>query len=243
MATESTPSQSEIVNFLSQRHNLTTWPQAEVEKLAQDVKVLRVKAGDLIFDPSYQADDAYLVYTGQIRQSVTSAQGVEWWHRTLPEGEFFTQQALFRGASYASTARAELDTVLLHVSAAVLSELLGKHPDLWVLFYTNTAARLQAIPLLRSLDDHQIERLSVAAVKKSLEIGDLICTANQADSSIYLIDRGQVRITQQMQTEFSGGGQLIGTAPTPDVVQQQGFADLPHLLTAGNYFVGGLMRV
>lgn len=243
MATESTPSQSEIVNFLSQRRNLTTWPQAEVEKLAQDVKVLRLKAGDLIFDPSYQADDAYLVYTGQIRQSVTSAQGVEWWHRTLPEGEFFTQQALFRGASYASTARAERDTVLLHVSAAVLSELLGKHPDLWVLFYTNTAARLQAIPLLRSLDDHQIERLSVAAVKKPFESGDLICTANQAESSIYLIDRGQVRITQQMQTEFSGGGQLTSTPPTPDVVQQQGFADLPHLLTAGNYFVGGLMRV
>ena len=46
-----------------------------------------------------------------------------------------------------------------------------------------------------------------------------------------------------MQTELSGGGQLIATGPTPDVVQQQGFSALPHLLTAGNYFVGGLMRI
>lgn len=243
MATDSIPSQNEIFEFLRQRRHLAAWPQTEVEELAKEVQVLPVTAGSLIFDTSYQADDAYLVYSGQIRQSVTSAQGVEWWHRSLPQGEFFTQQALFRGASYASTARAEQDSVLLRVSAAVLSELLSKHPDLWVIFYTNTAARLQAIPLLRSLDDHQIERLSVTANKKSYEIGEPICTADQPESAVYLIDRGQVRITQQMQTEFSGGGQLIGVAPTPEIVRQQGFAALPHLLTAGNYFVGGLMRI
>lgn len=243
MAIDSTPSQSEIFEFLSQRPRLAAWPPAEVEKLAKEVQVLPVPAGNLVFDTTYQADDAYLVYAGQIRQSVTSERGVEWWHRTLPHGEFFTQQALFRGASYASTARAEQDSVLLRISAAVLSELLGKHPELWVIFYTNTAGRLQASPLLRSLDDHQIERLSVAATKNSFEIGAPICTANQEESYIYLIDRGQVRITQQMQTELTGGGQLIGTTPTPEIVQQQGFAALPHLLTAGNYFVGGLMRI
>ncbi|HSN75467.1 MAG TPA: cyclic nucleotide-binding domain-containing protein [Anaerolineae bacterium] len=243
MTAETTLSWNEIYAFLSQRPRISTWPPAEVEQLARDVVVISVPAGGLVFDTHYQADDAYLVYSGQVRQSVASAQGVEWWHRTLHDGEFFTQQALFRGASYASTAKAELDSVLLRVSAAILSDLLTKHPELWVIFYTNTAARLQAIPLLRSLDDDQIERLSVTAEEKSYEAGEPICTAEQAESYLYLIDRGQVRITQQMQTELSGGGQLIATAPTPEVVQQQGFRALPHVLTAGNYFVGGLMRI
>lgn len=239
---DTTPSRKEIYDFLSQIPRLAAWPAAEVEKLSNDVEVLNIPAGGYVFETSYQADDAYLVYAGQVRQAVASAQGAEWWHRTLRDGEFFTQQALFRGASYASTAKAELDSVLLRVSAAILSDLLTKHPDLWVIFYTNTAARLQAIPLLRSLDDDQIERLSVTAEEKPFEAGETICSADQAESWLYLIDWGQVSITQQVQTELSGG-QPIATAPTPEVVRQQGFSVLPHLLTAGNYFVGGLMRI
>ncbi len=243
MTAETTPSWSEIHAFLKERPRLATWPQAELEKLAKDVEVVEVPAGGAVFGAHYQADDAYLVYAGQVRQSVASAQGAEWWHRTLRQGDLFTQQALFRGASYASTAKAVLPSVLLRISAAVLSELLGKHPELWSIFYTNTAARLQAMPLLRSLDDDQIERLSVTASERSFEAGETICTADEAESYLYLIDWGQVRITQQMQTEFSGGGQLIATNPTPEVLQQQGFSALPHVLTAGNYFVGGLMRI
>jgi CRP-like cAMP-binding protein/uncharacterized membrane protein YdbT with pleckstrin-like domain len=243
VAAETTPNWNEISEFLSQRPRLATWPPAEVDKMAKEVEVIQKLAGEFVFDTTYQADDAYLVYSGQVRQSVASAQGVEWWHRTLRDGEFFTQQALFRGASYASTARAEQNSVLLRVSAAVLSELLAKHPELWSIFYTNTAARLQAIPLLRSLDDHQIERLSVTANEVTFEPGETICSANQANGELFIIDWGQVRITEQAQTELSGGGQLIATTPTPEVIQQQGFSALPHLLTAGNYFVGGLMRI
>ncbi len=109
MTAETTLSWNDIYDFLKERPRLAPWPPAEVEKLAKDVEVISVPAGGLVFDTSHQADDAYLVYSGQVRQSVASAQGVEWWHRALPAGDFFTQQALFRGASFASTARAELE--------------------------------------------------------------------------------------------------------------------------------------
>lgn len=243
MPSEATLSWEEIYEFIRQRPRLATWPQAELEKLARVIEELRVPARSFVFDSRYQADDAYIVYSGQVRQSVANAQGVEWWRRILQPGELFTQQALFRGASYASTAVAESDSVLLRISAAALSELLIKHPELWAIFYTNTAARLQAVPLLRSLDDHQIERLSVSANELSVEAGQPICSAEQEDGNLYIVDWGQVRVTQQMQTEMSGGGRLIATAPAQDVIQAQGFAALPHVVTAGNYFVGGLMRI
>lgn len=243
MPPEATPSWEEIYEFIKQRPRLGTWPQAELEKLAREIEVMSVPAGSYVFDTHYQADDAYMIYSGQVRQSVSSAQGAEWWHRILQPGEFFTQQALFRGASYASAAIAEQDSLLLHISAAMLSELLVKHPELWAIFYTNTAARLQGVPLLRSLDDDQIERLSVTANEVSFEAGQPICSAEQADGSLYIIDWGQVRVTQQMQTELSGGGRLIATSPTPEVIQGQGFGALPHVLTAGSYFVGGLISV
>ncbi len=243
MTSENSPSPQEIAEFLAARPRLATWPPAELDKLASDIEVLRAPVGSLVFDMRHQADDAYLVYSGQVRQSVTSAQGEEWWRRTLRAGDLFTQQALFRGASYASAAIAEEDSTLLRVSAAVLSELLTKHPELWAIFYTNTAARLQAMALLRKLDDDQIERLSVTSEERTFEAGANICTAEQGESYLYLIDWGQVRILQQAQTEMSGGGQLIAVAPTPEVLARQGFAALPHLLTAGNYFVGGLMRI
>lgn len=243
MTPEASPSWEEIYEFFKTRPLMGTWPPAELEKLARAIEVMRVPARTPVFEARDQADDAWIIYAGQVRQSVASSQGDEWWHRTLLQGDFFTQQALFRGASYASAATAERDSVLLHISAATLSELLVKHPNLWSIFYTNTAARLQAIPLLRSLDDIQIERLSVAATEHTLEAGDVICAADQAEGFLYIIDWGQVRITEQMQTELSGGGRLIVTDATPEVVQGQGFAELPHLLTAGNYFVGGRVSI
>ena len=181
MTAQTAPTWQEIYEFLKARPRLATWPPAEVEKLAHDVEVIEVASGQYVFDTRYQADNAYMIYAGQVRQSVSSAQGVEWWYRILPQGDFFTQQALFRGASYASSAVAEQDSILLRVSAALLSELLVRHPELWAIFYTNTAARLQAVSLLRSLDDDQIERLSVTANEKTYQPGEHICAADQAE--------------------------------------------------------------
>ena len=64
MAAETTLSWNDIYNFLKDRPRLAAWPQAEVEQLARDVVVIDVPTGGLVFDTSYQADDAYLVYSG-----------------------------------------------------------------------------------------------------------------------------------------------------------------------------------
>ena len=118
-----------------------------------------------------------------------------------------------------------------------------RHPELWAIFYASSAPRLQAIPLLRSLDDDQIDRLSAAVEEKEFSPGQRICTATDPNGSVWLIDTGQVKITQQMETVFSGSSTLAATTPSAQVRTTQGFQTLPQLLTAGNFFVGGLMAI
>ncbi len=133
----------------------------------------------------------------------------------------FAQQSLFRGQHYATTARAEQDSTLFRISATTLSKLLVRHPELWAIFYASSAPRLQAIPLLRSLDDDQIDRLSAAVEEKEFSPGQRICTATDPNGSVWLIDTGQVKITQQMETVFSGSSTLAATTPSAQVQATQ----------------------
>lgn len=242
MAELTKPSQDQILALLKTISAFKSWPARDLEQLAGQAVAINVDADEPVFEASHQSDDAYIVYTGAVRQSVTSVDGKIWWSRSLHVGELFAQQALFRGASYASAAVAEADSLLLLIKASTLAELLIKHPDLWSIFYNNTARRLQAIPLLRALDDDQITHLSVATVERTYKAGEKICHKDDPAGSVYLINWGQVRITEQAQTEMISG-RLEATAPTAELISQQGFIPLPHLITAGNYFVGGLMRI
>lgn len=235
--------QQEIYSALKGLPRLSTWPDSELRELAKEVETVTPQAGNFVFDPAFKSDDAYIVHEGQVRQSVLSANGDEFWHRILGKRDIFAQQSLFRGQHYATTARAEQDSTLFRISATTLSKLLVRHPELWSIFYASSAPRLQAIPLLRSLDDDQIDRLSVAIEEKEFSPGQRICSATDPNGSVWLIDTGQVKVTQQMETVFSGSSTLAATTPSAQVQTTQGFKSLPQLLTAGNFFVGGLMAI
>ena len=149
----------EIYKTSKERPRLSTWPDFELREVAKEVEVVFKKPGEDVFDPSWRSDDAFIIYEGAVRQSVLSATREEFWHRTLAKGDIFVQQSLFRGKRFTTTASAEQDLTLFRISATTLSKLLVRHPELWAIFYASSAPRLQAIPLLRSLDDDQIDRL------------------------------------------------------------------------------------
>jgi len=242
--TNALPDAASIAQFIKDNTSLAGWSKADLEQLAREADPVQVAANRFVFDDSYQADDAYIVYSGQVRQFVVKKDGVPWWDRVLQPGELFTQQALFLGASHASSAQAQTDSVLLKISAALLSDLLTKHPELWKIFYTNTARRLQAVPLLRSLDDNEIERFSVTATEITCKPNQVICSYNDPDGSLYVINWGQVRILEQKETVLNSSGALASDTPSHQVLENQGFPQEGEIiLTAGNYFVGGLVKI
>ena len=233
---------NQIYRFLKTLSPLKQWSDSDLQRLAERVEEVHASQGEPVFDSTYQADDAYIVYQGQVRQSVRNAEGIEWWYRTHTQGQFFAQQALFRGKEHASAAVAETDTILLRIGAPILAEMLNKHPELWRFFQNNTAARLQAIPLLRNLDDSDIERLAVSADVKEFGPGQTICTTDEADGALWIIDWGQVQISEQAEVAMAGG-KLVAVPPSSTVQVDQGFPEGEGIVTAGNYFVGGLVGI
>lgn len=230
-----------IVEFLKNRPRLSAWSLKDIEKLAEDIEALEYRAGQPIFAVEYEADDGYLLNQGKVLQSIYTASGEEWSTRTINPGDFFMQQALFRGQGHASAARALSDSVVFRIPAALLAQVLTDHPDLWSIIQSPAAARLQAMPLLRSLDDDQIQQLAISTEVREFKAGAQICNVSDREGCLWLVDWGQVRITEQAQTMLSGG------RPTPSTVTpqglSQGFDRLPQIVTAGNWFVGGQVTI
>lgn len=230
----------EKIRFLRERPFLSTWATADIEALADQVDEQPYRAGDLVFSAASQSDDAYLVYSGRVKQSILTPAGVEWWSLICNPGDAFVHQALYRGQGYASTAEALENTVILRVPAPVFSQLLSRHPELWAVIQNPSAARLQAIPLLRCLDDDQIQQFATYTTTKEFKPGEVICRADDPTGLLWIIDWGQVTVTSPALGGLGGPS----AAETPSQGPQNGAPSTPsRLLTAGNWFVGGKVDI
>lgn len=227
--------------FLRSLPRLTKWPERDVRWLAASVTDFVLEKDQLVFAQSPESDDAFIVVNGRVRQFIADKTGEEWWYRTCTAGHALMQERLFRGEGHATQAVAEARSTLLRVHASVLTEALTRHPDLWDLLTSSNAFRLQGIPLLRVLDDDQIEILAVSSESREFKKGDTICNKDEEPGRLWIVDWGQVRITDRGAVGYNSGGVVTvyesrgGSARPP--------ASEPSILTAGNYFCGGKLGI
>ncbi len=232
---------TELIKFLRERPLLNSWPVSDIEELAKQVTFRQYRAGESVFTSDVRGDDAFLVYRGRVRQSAYDANGKEWWSRLHTVGDIFVQQALYRGRGYASAAKAEGLSEIIRVPAPVFAAILGKHPELWAIIQNPAATRLQAIPLLRALEDEQVEQLALATETKQFKPGEVICTPADPAGYLWIIDWGQVKLSSPPQIG-AGRGQRPAQAPMGGSVSAQDTAS-ESILTAGNWFFGGAVRI
>ncbi|MCB0246373.1 MAG: cyclic nucleotide-binding domain-containing protein [Anaerolineae bacterium] len=233
--------QYEIEAFLRTLPRVSNWPERDIRWLASNAVQVELPADTSVFARSTQSDDAFIVYDGQVRQYIEDAKGEEWWFRTCTKGAVLMQERLFRGEGHATQAVTEMRSILLQVHASALNELLTRHPELWDLLSFSTAFRLQGIPILRALNDNQIEILASTVEIKEFKPGQTICTREDEDGRLWIIDWGQVRISERGEVGVDGGGHNV-------VYEQNGqgsskSSSQPSILTAGNYFAGGQLAI
>lgn len=230
-----------IEAFLRTLPRVSTWPERDIRWLASNAVPVDLPAGTSVFARSTRSDDAFIVYEGQVRQFIKDTKGEEWWFRTCTKGAVLMQERLFRGEGHATQATADIRSTLLQVHASTLNELLTRHPELWDLLSFSTAFRLQGVPILRVLKDNQIEILASTIESKEFKPGETICTRDDEDGRLWIIDWGQVRISERGEVGLDSGGHSVvydqngnaGSQPSPQ----------PPILTAGNYFAGGKLNI
>ncbi|MCB0205390.1 MAG: PH domain-containing protein [Anaerolineae bacterium] len=231
--------QHDIQAFLRTLPRLTSWPERDIRWLAGNVSQVELAERSPVFTGSMKSDDAFIVYTGQVRQFIADEAGTEWWFRTCTRGDVLIQERLFRGEGHATEAVTETRSVLLRIHAPVLNELLTRHPELWDLLRSSTAFRLQGIPLLRALEDNQIEILASTVDAVEFKPGETICTRDDEEGHLWIIDWGQVHIVERgaVGVDSSGRGVVFDQNGSPASEPP------PSVLTAGNYFASGMLSI
>ena len=197
------------------------WPDFRTE-LQFKMGTLRLTKGQPIFTPGDNTRYLYLVMNGSvIEQSLRDKDGQAgpiWLELKHETGSYFGQHALFT-ERYDSYAVAGEDATILTMAAADLRAALERNPELYEeLLQEKLAGRLRRIPLLRSLQDWQVRRLTqVIQDKQNFTRGELLPLNDKA--GVWIVDWGQIEVT--------------GPA------SRAGGTEAPWRISAGSFIVAG----
>src|SRR5215470_7883077 len=116
---------------------------AELEKLAQEVDQVDVKAGDVIFNQFDRGDALYVVESGSVRIWVMDEDVKEVTLAELKPGEFFGELAVLDRGERSTSASAVVDTHLHRLSSDDFQQFLMEHPDIAIDVICEIGARMR----------------------------------------------------------------------------------------------------
>ena len=106
-------------------------PAALQEALCGNARVVRLRAGDLLFQRGDDNDGIYAVLEGGVRFSAVNRAGKESVAGLAERPQWFGEVALLDGGRRTHHAWADSDVTLAHVPLPVISQWLEEHPAHW----------------------------------------------------------------------------------------------------------------
>lgn len=185
--------EDEVWKVIEKSPLVTKWPWFRQQMLPW-LNIVPYEAGSTVFQRGDPPLYFYVVIEGAVVQRLIGP-GQSWFEMTFKPGQFFGQHALFTG-QYDSIASVTQDgrARLLRMTAADLRKAMEHNADLYEeLLHEKRAARLRRMPLLRSLNDAQVRRLTEAIEERDFAAGDKMPVSEQA--GIWMIEWGQVTVT------------------------------------------------
>lgn len=101
---------------------------AELDRIAQGARELRVARNEVIFRRGDPADGFFVVVLGQVKLALSSPQGMEKVVELIGPGQSFGEAVMFMGRPYPVYAQALVETVLLHINRNVINEGIDTDP-------------------------------------------------------------------------------------------------------------------
>jgi CRP-like cAMP-binding protein len=102
----------------------------EIARIARGTREINAVRGDILFRKGDPSNGFHLVVYGQIKLAFTSSQGSEKVVDIMGQGQTFGEAVMFMEKPYMVYAQALNDSLLLHISKAVMLKELDKDPKL-----------------------------------------------------------------------------------------------------------------
>lgn len=149
-------------------------PTDVLEDLRYDMKMLRLKEGDVVFDEGDPGDSLYLVGEGSIKISKAGRGGNQETLGFIQSGNFFGEMALFDGQPRSAKATAAAPTLLASVDERTFQHILELAPSrLHMNFLRCVSERLRQVNSHFISEVMRNERLSLVGSMANSIIHDL----------------------------------------------------------------------
>lgn len=117
----------------------------EIAKIARGTREIHAGKGDILFHKGDPCNGFHLVVYGQIKLGFTSPQGSEKVVEIISQSQSFGEAIMFMEKPYIVFAQALTDSLLLHVSKAVIFDELERDPHLCRKIIAGMAMRLHQL--------------------------------------------------------------------------------------------------
>ncbi len=119
------------VNLLAQIPFFTDLPPDELDRLLNELEVVNLKPGEILFHEGDPGEHLYVVVKGELEILMAPDTNNELILNLLHEGEYLGEMSLIQpGGHRTASARARGDVVLLSMSRTQFKDLLKRHPYL-----------------------------------------------------------------------------------------------------------------
>lgn len=118
-----------VENFLREFTSLSKVPSKILQSILKGLKVVEVKAGEVIIREGSEAGPMYIIEKGHCRV-IRNQNGDDKRTAYLRQGEFFGELSLFQNSRRVATVEAVSDGTLLALSPAAFKGMLKEHPIL-----------------------------------------------------------------------------------------------------------------
>jgi CRP-like cAMP-binding protein len=226
--------QSQAVLRLLQMPFFAALPPQVVQAIAQRMVLQHVPAGERVYRVGEAGDAFYLVESGEIELTAENAYGVvEEMARIGPEGAF-GDMSLLTGQVRTEDATATRNTNLWLLFKGDLDTLAAKYPAIGTALSQAVAARLAAgtgaevalrqFTLFADLSAADLRQVAAVLHPMRYRAGEVIFRAGAPGDTLYLIEKGQVRVQ-------SVGGGMWALGPGEEFGERALLTEQPHNTT------------
>lgn len=226
--------QTQAVARLQQMPLFASVPPGVAQALAQRMVLRHVPAGDRVYRVGEAGDALYFVETGEIELTAENASGVIEEQARIGGGGIFGEMSVLTGQIRTEDATATRNSNLWILPKSELDAAATQQPPLAKALSQAVATRLasnaapaidearfRSFELLAGLSGSELRAVAEVLHPTRFRAGEPIFRANAPADTLFLIERGQVRIQP-----MSGGAYLLG--PGDEFGERALLSNQPH---------------